>query len=1141
MLPAFILICGFAATALATYFINENNRSKARQRIEEATHLVERTLQVRMEAYIGLLRGGAGLFAANPTVSLDQFRKFHERLEIERRYPGLQGFGYTVQFPAEKRNALVANMRRQGLTEFDIWPGGNRDPYSAIVFLEPPDLRNRRALGYDMLTDPARRIAMETARDSGNPCFTTKLRLVQEFQHEPGQPGFLVYLPIYLGGVVPATIEERRAKLQGFIYSPFRAGDLFQGMFPRGVPGLAFSIWDGTNPKADALLYQSHSDFQFPKAKTLSRLQIPGTIWTLAAAPLPGANRQGGEVILWLVPVLGVIASLLLSYFAHTEGRARTRFERTANELFNQREWLQVTLASIGDAVMSTDTEGRVQFMNGVAEKLTGWTLAEAEGKELREVFEIHNELTGESAENPASRVLSTGEVVNLADSTVLIDRSGVERCIDDSAAPIRDRDGNVVGVVLVFREITERRRYERRSAAQHAITGILADSPSLEDASSQILSSVCSHLHFRVGILWLFDHGAGVARVARVWHEPDPQLEAFSRRCIEFRPRVGEGIPGTVWKTGSPIWVSDFGDEKQFSQPRSTQAEEADLRTAFAFPIQIESEPFGALEFFSRERMDPDEELLNAAEAIGIQIGQFIQRKNAESSLARSEELYRAISETAADGIVVINEESTILTVNRALEGIFGYSSNELVGKSLKQLMPERMREAYERSMKQFTETTRRNISWNGVELPGLHKNGSEIPLEISFGMAKHGEGYLFTGLIRDVSRRKEAERQLRETEERFGLLVRLAEDYAIITMAPDGAISTWNPGAQRIFGYTDSEVIGKGQGIFFTEEDRAEDVPARQLSRAEAEGHVLDERWQVRKNGSRFWASGSTVCLRTEEGTVRGFAKILRDITERKKVEEGIRELNQELEIRVQRRTAALQESKEQMEAFSYTVAHDLRAPLRAMQGFAHAMLDDYGKRLDPAGVEFLERIMASAHRMDELIQDLLAYSQLSRSDLSFKPASVKEVVENTLIAYERIIKEAHAEVKLSLDGLFVRAHPATLENALGNLISNAIKFTPPGQTPKLHIRAINQGNTVQISVQDNGIGIAPEHHERIFRVFERLHSQEAYPGTGIGLALVRKGVERMGGKVGVVSDPGKGSLFWIELPREELQFEV
>ena len=182
-----------------------------------------------------------------------------------------------------------------------------------------------------------------------------------------------------------------------------------------------------------------------------------------------------------------------------------------------------------------------------------------------------------------------------------------------------------------------------------------------------------------------------------------------------------------------------------------------------------------------------------------------------------------------------------------------------------------------------------------------------------------------------------------------------------------------------------------------------------------------------------------------------------------------------------------------------------------------------------------------MASAHRMDELIQDLLAYSQLSRSDLSFKPASVKEVVENTLIAYERIIKEAHAEVKLSLDGLFVRAHPATLENALGNLISNAIKFTPPGQTPKLHIRAINQGNTVQISVQDNGIGIAPEHHERIFRVFERLHSQEAYPGTGIGLALVRKGVERMGGKVGVVSDPGKGSLFWIELPREELQFEV
>ncbi|MGZ8940813.1 MAG: PAS domain S-box protein, partial [Limisphaerales bacterium] len=165
--------------------------------------------------------------------------------------------------------------------------------------------------------------------------------------------------------------------------------------------------------------------------------------------------------------------------------------------------------------------------------------------------------------------------------------------------------------------------------------------------------------------------------------------------------------------------------------------------------------------------------------------------------------------------------------------------------------------------------------------------------------------------------------------------LLVRLAEEYAIIIMGPNGRITTWNPGAQRIFGYSDAEVVGKDGAIFFTEEDRTGGILEKQLLKAEHDGQVLDERWQVRKDGSRFWASGSMVCLRAEDGAVRGFAKILRDITERKRTEESIKEMNQELEVRVQRRTAALQESKEQMEAFSYTVAHDLRAPLRGMQG--------------------------------------------------------------------------------------------------------------------------------------------------------------------------------------------------------------
>lgn len=713
LLPVFVLACGLAATALATYLVYENLEYRDRQHLQDARHQVERTIQTRMEAYVGLLRGGAGLFAANPTVTLDQFRRFYQRLEIGKRYPGLQGFGYSIRFKAQELPGLESSMRRQGLTDFHVWPDEpRRDEYHSIVFLEPADEKNKRALGYDMFTDRTRRTTMEQARDLGEVRVTRKVELVQERglrEGEAKQRGFLIYLPLYLRGETPPTLELRRAQLQGYVYSPFRTGDLFGGIASQlHLPGIAFAVWDGTNATPDHLLFQSEPAFDPRSVREWLRMEISGAIWTIGLSEIPGGEKGGAPgQMLWVVPVLGIIGSLLLCYFTYAEtGQAR----------------------------------------------------------------------------------------------------------------------------------------------------------------------------------------------------------------------------------------------------------------------------------------------------------------------------------------------------------------------------------------------------------------------------------------------RRRESERQLRETEERFTLLVRLAEEYAIIIMDRDGKVTTWNPGAERIFAYTGDEVIGQDGAIFYTLEDRNAGLPQQQLARAEAGRQVLDERWQVRKDGSKIWMSGSVVCLREDDGTVRGFARILRDITDRKRTEESIKELNQELEVRVQRRTAALQESKEQMEAFSYTVAHDLRAPLRAMQGFSHALMDDYGARLDQDALDYLSRIMRSAERMDALIQDLLEYSRLSGSELTFRPVPVAHVVQNVLERHAEEIRRAQATVDVTLENGEVKAHPATLENALSNLVSNALKFSRRGIAPRINIRAIDQGGFVQICVQDNGMGVAPEHHSRIFRVFERLHAEQSIPGTGIGLAIVKKGVERMGGRVGVASEPGEGSLFWIELPKAD-----
>ena len=1135
LLPALVLICGLGGTALATYLVLENAEVKNEQRFSEATDQLKEAITSRMEAYAGLLRGGAGLFAANYEVSKEEFRRFYERLQITNAYPGLQGYGYTARVAPEQVNEFVEMVRRQGAPEFRIWPmEAPRPIYHTIVFLEPQDARNRLAIGYDMFTEETRRAAMAAARDSGELKATANLVLVQEQAGGPPQWGFLMYLPVYSGGQVPATLEERREKLQGFVYAPFRANDLFGGMFGKGPPhDIYLRIYDGGVVAAETELYSTPGapPLEALTSKT-NQVMVAGRPWAVVFQRSPEfATTEGGERLL-LVPLLGLLATALLLYFTYAERKSRRELEGSAAQLRDQHEWLHVTLSSVGDAVITTDANAQIRFMNPVAEDLTGWTATQAEGKLLREVFDILHEETRQVQECPSTRVLREGKVVNLANHTVLVARDGTERSVDDSAAPIRDRNGTIIGVVLVFHEITERRKFERRITAQHAVTSILAESPALETAAGRLIEAICEHLKFDVGVFWVFDNRLGKAQALKIWHLPNVPLEQFDQASLNFEPAPGVGLPGRVWETGRIAWVYELGQEPNL--PRAKEIRESGFKSAVAFPIGNEREVFGAMEFFTRAALEPDVELQHVLRGLGAQIGQFIQRKRAEQALQESESLYRAISETAADGIVMVDESSTILAANPAVEQIFGYSSDELLGKNLSLLMPERMRKAHFEGMKRFLTTGQKKITWSGMELPGLTKSGEEIPLEISFGVSSKGGGFLFTGLIRDISRRKEAEESLREAEQRFSLLVHHAEDYAIIFKDEKGGISHWNPGAERIFGYKEEEVLGKHAAVLFTPEDREQDVPVREMATARETGSASDERWHLRKDGSRFFASGALIWIPGDNERPGSFAKILRDITQKKRAEEAVQELNQELELRVLKRTAALQESKEQMEAFTYTVAHDLRAPLRAMQGFSQALREDYTGQLDKSAHDYLERIMSSAHRMDTLIQDLLAYSQLSRSDLQFQKVSVAEALDNAVSGNAELIQSRAAKIETKVNSLSVHAHASTFQHVLSNLISNAIKFTPPEQKPIVTIRAIEQNDRVKITVQDNGIGIAPEHQARIYRVFERLHSQNEYPGTGIGLAIVKTGVERMGGRVGLVSSPGEGSLFWIELAK-------
>lgn len=260
------------------------------------------------------------------------------------------------------------------------------------------------------------------------------------------------------------------------------------------------------------------------------------------------------------------------------------------------------------------------------------------------------------------------------------------------------------------------------------------------------------------------------------------------------------------------------------------------------------------------------------------------------------------------------------------------------------------------------------------------------------------------------------------------------------------------------------------------------------------------------------------------------------LEDITVRKEAEDQLYNLNQQLEERVIARTEALRKSYEQMEAFCYSIAHDLRAPLRSMAGFSHLLIEEHSAQLDATGKDYIERIQQSAAGMDRLIRDLLSYGSLTASNLDLLAVNVDELFDSVLARHREEIQERHAKITKKGPLPCVRGNPVVLETILVNLFSNAMKFVAPGIDPKISMWSEDRGIYSRLWIQDNGIGIAQAYHEKIFGVFQRLHSAERFPGTGIGLAIVQRGVERLGGRVGVESDLGKGSRFWIELQRQE-----
>jgi PAS domain S-box-containing protein len=738
------------------------------------------------------------------------------------------------------------------------------------------------------------------------------------------------------------------------------------------------------------------------RAEMASVIRLEEAMVTQRDAEFQSSMRDMLAIII-AVSLLALLAALSVAYLVYREAGQKlkdavlgeTRHlleiqEKTNQQLYQanislqgSEENLAVTLNSIGDAVIATDVGACVTRLNPVAEQLTGWTQEEAAGRPVHEIFNIINQETRVPAVIPVIATLAHGTVQGLANHTVLIARDGGECAIADSCAPIRDREGRVVGAVLVFRNVS------KEYAVQQA----------LRDSAAQI----------------------------------------------------------------------------------------------------------------------------------------------------------QTILNTVVDGIITLYASGGLVeTVNPAAERMFGYSAAELAGRNFSLLIPELDRDQREGSLEYYSPSDEARASGLGREVVGRRKDGSYFPAEIAVGEMWLGGQRYFTGILRDITARKQAEEALLKA----GALQKAIFDsanFSSIATDAKGVIQIFNVGAERMLGYTAAEVMNK---ITPADISDPQEVIARAAALSLELGTPITPGFEAlvfkasrgiediyeltyfRKDGSRFPAVVSVTALRDEQDTIIGYLLIGTDNTARKQIEAERTRLDQALQDRnVELESAKVLAERANLAKsdFLSSMSHELRTPLNAILGFAQ-LLESGTPAPTPTQQRNLEQILKGGWYLLELINEILdlALIESGRATLSHEPVSLVEVMHECRAMVERQAQKRGIGMSFPHFALpyFVSADLTRVKQVMINLLFNAIKYNTLQGSVDVEYD-LRPDNLIRISVRDTGPGLAPEQLAQLFQPFNRLGKEAgAEEGTGIGLVVTKRLVEQMGGTIGVNSTVGVGSEFWLEL---------
>ncbi|MGA3203782.1 MAG: PAS domain S-box protein [Bryobacteraceae bacterium] len=808
---------------------------------------------------------------------------------------------------------------------------------------------------------------------------------------------------------------------------------------------------------------------------TMDSIRTLGADMTNRETELLNQRRTAAESFalrsFWLT-LAGLTAVLFVMVFLQRAvDRGIQARERLASDLHQEKQKLEVTLMSIGDAVIATDEQGRVTLMNSVAGELTGWSLGEAAGKPVESVFHVVNEETRALVESPVSKVLRTGAKADLANHSVLIGKQGRELPIDDSGAPIRDRGDRVLGAVLVFRDISKRRAQEIQIDKWRRI---------FQNAG--------------FGVAILVDDGRTILEVN----------EAFAR----MHGYETEELRGQSFATLAFALVDGESNGEEARRRTGDHAIYESLHR------RKDGTLFHAVTDMSVFRDAAGEPLFRAAYFADIS-----DRKRAELNLRHSEERFRAAAEAMGDVIWTSNAKGEMTGEQPGWAAFTGQSFEEYQGFGGSQAIhPDDLElfHAWERAVvavKKFT------TEWRVRRRDGQYRLMSTTAVPVF-----HEDGTVreWVGALTDITELRRNEEEVRESDERFQGLA-TAFPQLVWSSKPDGNLEYANSRWREYTSPTAGEPAG--EPAFWDELLHPEDADAHMERWREsmASGKMFESQARLRRavDGTYRWFICRAVAVRGRDGRIVRWLGACTDIND---------QMNYAVDLRIT--NEALQRSNADLEQFAYAASHDLQEPLRMISLYTQLLQEEYAGLLDATARSYVDFAVSGAQRMERLLQDLMAYSRVSMAPVGEQESADAAVaLEAALGNLEAAVRKSGAQFHIG-DLPTVAAPPVHLVLLFQNLIGNALKYCG-GKVPEVWIEASPADKFWKFSVKDNGIGIEPQYVKQIFGVFKRLHGAD-YEGTGIGLAVCQRIVERTGGRIWLESTPGENSTFYFTLPR-------